>query len=370
MTGPSPALLEGEADPRPVVAMPREGLPAAVIGALAVILALALFWWIESARSERLANARRGAAQAAIVAPPPLALPAQNPVLAAPAALPPPPANPQPFPPVVLQRQAPPTTRLAPATGAPPVRLPPIPPMAQPQTLRAAPDEPALVIDGGATLPPPSKTAASANPADQAIAPPARPRRITNPTMVVPVGTLIAAALETPIDTARPGMVRAVVSRDTRGFDGRKVLIGRGSRLIGDYQADVRSGQNRVLVTWNTLVLPNGTQIDLKSPGADPLGGAGVPGKVHSFFLERFGTSLLQTAMNVGSNLALRSIGDGSVVLALPVGQSGTMLGQDLFPADGYKPKITVQQGAAIKVFVARDLDFSEILTPAPTAGR
>jgi type IV secretion system protein VirB10 len=173
----------------------------------------------------------------------------------------------------------------------------------------------------------------------------------------MPVGTLIPAVLETPIDTARPGLVRAVVSQDARGFDGRRVLVPKGSRLIGEYQSEVRSGQNRVLVTWARLIRPDGVAISLSSPAADRLGGSGVPGRVNTFFLERFAGAVLQSALAVGVNLASRP-GNGSVIVGLPAGQVSNVVGQGLIP-DDLRPKITVKQGAALNVFVARDLDFS-----------
>ena len=178
----------------------------------------------------------------------------------------------------------------------------------------------------------------------------------------MPVGTLIPAVLETPIDTARPGLVRAVVSQDARGFDGRRVLVPRGSRLIGEYQADVRSGQNRVLVTWNRLIRPDGVAIRLSSPAADSLGGAGVPGRVNTFFFQRFAAAVLQSALTVGVNLASRP-GNGSVIVGLPSGPINNVVGQDLLPSNDLRPKIRVKQGAAMNVFVARDLDFSGVAT-------
>ncbi|AXJ97105.1 type IV secretion system protein B10 [Sphingomonas sp. FARSPH] len=181
--------------------------------------------------------------------------------------------------------------------------------------------------------------------------------------MVMPTGTMIPAVMETPIDTARPGLVRAIVSSDTRGFDGRRILVPRGARLVGEYQAFVQSGQNRVLVNWTRLIRPDGVTIALSSPAADALGGAGVPGKVHSYFLKRFGAALLQSAMTVGVNLASRP-GNGSVIVGLPSAQIGNTIGQGLLPND-IRPKITVKQGAEINVFVARDLDFS-LATAAP----
>ena len=191
---------------------------------------------------------------------------------------------------------------------------------------------------------------------------PARATRISNQTTTMPVGTIIPAVLETPIDTARPGLLRAVVSEDTRGFDGRRVLVQRGSRLIGEYQADVRANQNRVLVNWTRLIRPDGVAIRLGSPASDPLGGAGVPGRLHTYFFQRFASAVLQSALTVGVNLASRP-GNNSVIVGLPGTTVNNVVGQGLLPGNQLQPKITVKQGAAVNVFVARDLDFSGVPT-------
>ena len=53
-----------------------------------------------------------------------------------------------------------------------------------------------------------------------------------------------------------------------------------GSRLFGEYQADVALGQNRIGISWQRLTRPDGVQIALESPAADPQGrpliGAGL----------------------------------------------------------------------------------------------
>lgn len=360
-------------DPRPIVRLPRSGVPGVAIAGGAVLAAGLLFAVLDGQRrKEANETAIDSAAQvSAFPAPPPLAVPSEQPV---------PPAE---TPPVVLLAPPVPSTVVtrpvvSPSPPAPVIVAAPAQPVVLPSTpiVRERPSrtdaEPqALIIDGGVERQP----AAAASTASQQRAnneqrnpllqgpglgsdtAPAQATTIRNQTMVMPTGTMIPAVMETPIDTARPGLVRAVVSVDTRGFDGRRVLVPRGSRLIGEYQAFVQSGQNRVLVNWTRLIRPDGVAIALSSPAADSLGGAGVPGKVHSFFLQRFGAALLQSALTVGVNLASRP-GKGSVIVGLPTGQINNTIGQGLLPND-IRPKITVKQGADINVFVARDLDFS-----------
>jgi type IV secretion system protein VirB10 len=181
--------------------------------------------------------------------------------------------------------------------------------------------------------------------------------RFERPATTIPQGSVIQAVLETALDSTRSGAARAIVSRDVRGFDGTKVLIPRGSRLYGEYKSDVSSGQNRAMIQWTRLMRPDGVTIELDSPSADPLGRAGVQGKVNSHFLARFGGALLQSTLNLGVSLAGRSVGGGTLVLGLP-GSSQTIAPTS---SESIKPTLRVAQGSPVSVFVARDLDFTEV---------
>lgn len=364
--GPVP----GGDDPRSVVALPNPGLPGVVLAGVAAVLAIVLFLILNGQRTHPGPEASPGETQLGTFAsPPPLVLPPEP----APAPMPQPmisiPVQPLPAP--VDQ----PKVALAPAVFTPTASPQPMTmTTAMPEQAPAQPapgfTEPALIYDAGAPVSEPDRSDAIPSPeANQpaaaqqrgaASAPPstARLTKIENPTTVVPTGTLIRATLETPIDTSRPGFARALVSRDARGFDGRRVLIPRGSRLIGEYGSDVRMGQNRVLVTWTQLLRPDGSVIRLESPAADGLGGAGVPGRLHSYFLERFSNAILQTALSVGGSLAAYS-SNAPVVIGLPGAAVTNVAGQVPLLGQVPEPKITVKQGTAFSIFVARDLDFS-----------
>lgn len=181
-------------------------------------------------------------------------------------------------------------------------------------------------------------------------------RRLLNPGLTVPQGVVIAAVLETALDSTRAGAVRALVSRDVKGFDGSRVLIPRGSRLYGEYSADVSAGQNRTLIRWTRLTRPDGVIMDLDSPAADPLGRAGVRGKVDTHFFARFGGAILQSVLDIGVGIATRKATDG-VIVALP---GSTQSISAVAPAQ-FTPTLKVKQGTSVSVFVARDLDFSSV---------
>ncbi|MEO7826446.1 MAG: TrbI/VirB10 family protein, partial [Allosphingosinicella sp.] len=201
-------------------------------------------------------------------------------------------------------------------------------------------------------------------PADSAIANPgtagvaggrARSGAFANRGTTVAQGTLIPAVLETALDSTRPGLARAIVSRDVRGFDGSRILIPRGSRLIGEYRSEVAPGQRRALVNWIRLIRPDGVTIAIGSPASDTFGRAGIKAKVNSHFFERFAGAILQSAFDIGAGLASRA-GNGTTVILPTGGLQGTT--QIIQPTQ-VTPTLKVKAGTSISIFAARDLDFS-----------
>ena len=276
----------------------------------------------------------------------------------------------------------------SPAQSAPPpppaaTEVPPGSPMPAANTEEAYLRAPALVVD----LAPPEAAAVGMTPPAPAGAPApaaaepggsaeerfaartmggaadgARAVQMQDLSRVVPQGTLIAAVLESAINSDLPGAVRGVVSRDVRSFDGSRVLIPRGSRLVGQYKSAASVGQTRAFVVWSRIISPSGVSIDIASPAVDRLGRGGVEGRVNNHFLERFGASILLTVLNAGATAAANNNSGGgntTLILGLP-GQAG-QVASGLAPPD-IPATLQVSPGAAIQVYVARDLDFSAVV--------
>src|SRR5205823_14583713 len=123
--------------------------------------------------------------------------------------------------------------------------------------------------------------------------------------------------------SAQAGLARAIVSRDVRGYDGTKVLIPRGSRLIGEYRSEVAPGQNRAVIVWTRLMLPDGVIVSLNSPTVDPMGRGGIRASVNSHLLERVTGALLQTTMGLGNVLTRGA--SGNVIVAMPNTETGNV---------------------------------------------
>ncbi|MGH7028694.1 TrbI/VirB10 family protein [Brevundimonas sp.] len=351
-----------EADIRPIVARQGRDLPIWLIVGGVALGGVLLFTTLDARRralTVPTTQARAADIAQASVPLPPLYIipdppPPPAPSLSATAetVITPTPLPPQPSP-------QPPPSPFAPQP--PPPNYTPPPWASSPPPMSHSPSRPVssgavLVID--ATTGPPRAAnandgASEANRAgDQAIQSTRLDRRATT----VPQGTLIPAVLETALDSTRPGHVRAIVSRDVTGFDGSRILIPRGTRLFGEYQADMAAGQRRALVQWTRLVRPDGVTVALASPAADIQGRAGIQGRVDNHFLARFGDALLQTTLNVGANLAGQSLSrDAPVVVALPGAIQGA--GASAAPSRP-QPTLRVDAGVRVTALVARDLEF------------
>jgi type IV secretion system protein VirB10 len=336
---------------RPMVARQVSNSPAWIFGGVVVIAAIGLFSALEARRADQLSPATSVPINLdgrTITSPPPLTLPTldigESEFAASQSALLTP-RVPVPATPVMVGTVP---ARPAALPRAPAARLPAyydsdspdaqyIPPVSQP-VLAARPEPlPAPQANGQLTG---NRVNAT---------------RLVNPANTVPQGAVIQAVLETALDSNRPGFARAIVSRDVRSFDGSRVLIPRGSRLFGEYKADLAQGQKRAFVNWLKLTRPDGVQIAIESPAADPLGRAGLGGKVNSHFFERFSGAILQSVLDIGVAVASRKATGDTVVVGLP-GSTQTLINPNI---EAIKPTLSVKHGSGVTVFVARDLDFS-----------
>lgn len=312
----------------PQVPLPSAGAPIAVLIGL-LVLAIGLFLFLEGRRKP---EPREVASTTPIAPAPRLRLPV------APQAPPPPPPPPPPAPEIryVTQPAPPPEIRYVER---------PAPPGPERSVSMGRLSEPALVVDLVENGP---------------VESPVRAAKLRSRSATVPQGATIPAVLETPINSARMGPVRAVVSEDIRGFDGTRVLIPKGSRIIGEVREGAAGG--RAVINWSRLVRPDGVSISINAPATDAVGSAGAAGVVDNHTLARVSGIALQTAFQIGATLASQPR-NGAVVVSNP-GQALGNIGQVLAPQSEFKPSVRVKKGAAITVFVMRDLDFGGMSVP------
>lgn len=208
---------------------------------------------------------------------------------------------------------------------------------------------------------------------------------------LVAQGTMIRGFLETAINTDLPGMVRAVVREDVRSLDGARILIPKGSRLIGEYKSGLERGQKRIFVVWSRVMRSDGLSAEIASPGADRLGRAGLTGEIDTHFWERFGSAIMLSVIG-GAAEYVSALGETATESARSISTVDPITGavttittepsrtaaearsiaaekssailQDIANAafkesSKIPPTIYVAQGEPIVVYLRRDLDFS-----------
>ena len=175
-------------------------------------------------------------------------------------------------------------------------------------------------------------------------------------------GAIITGALITGLRSDLPGSALAQVTNDVYdSVTGSHLLIPKGSRLLGAYEADVAYGQSRLSLIWSRLILPDGRSIVLDNLRAtDPQGYAGLEDRVDNRWSERLRTAALTTLLAVGSSAGVSS-GDDAIARALTQGVSGGVnaFGQGLVEKGlGVAPRLTIRPGFGFRVIVAKDITF------------
>lgn len=173
-------------------------------------------------------------------------------------------------------------------------------------------------------------------------------------------GSTISAALVTALNSDEPGRVIAQVSENV--FDsvtGQQLLIPQGARLIGTYDADTSYGEQRLLIVWNRLIMPNGWSIALRGmPGTDASGASGLHGDVDAHLGRIAVASLISGVLGVAANESednnssrfAQSVGDAAAQQAAQTGSR--IVDREL----NVRPTLRVQAGSRVRVLISQDL--------------
>ena len=187
-----------------------------------------------------------------------------------------------------------------------------------------------------------------------------------SPGLVLQQGKIIPAVLGRQINSDLPGRITAYVSSNVFDAAGR-LVIPKGSVLVGRYDSGVRVGQSRLLFAFERLILTNGFSFDLPAAaGTDMAGAAGMTGDVDNHFFKMFGSSLL---IGVLADRTRQPTSVTSLNGTAPTTAAGQVLGdvsKTILERNRIiQPTITVDQGTRINVEVVADMVF-----PSPDAQR
>ena len=157
-------------------------------------------------------------------------------------------------------------------------------------------------------------------------------------------------------------MISCRVTLDVYSSDGLVRLIDKGAMLDGQVNTALKDGQKRVFVVWQRLVSNDGVQVELNSPGTNQVGGAGIPGQVDTLFWQRFKSAILISLLDDAMTALVNTTQRGNVAnFGNTTGSSNEIVSAVLPATIDIPPILETHQGAAVGVYVARDLDFSKV---------
>src|SRR5260370_32557121 len=133
-------------------------------------------------------------------------------------------------------------------------------------------------------------------------------------------GTVLPAVLLTVIDSEAPAQVPAQVAQNVYcAASGRYLLIPQGSRVTGEYAMGARAGQQRIMISWKRLVLPDTASIDLPSvPATDAAGYGGLADQVDNHYLKQFGTAAGINLIDAGQMVGQMGMSGASYGFGMP----------------------------------------------------
>ena len=208
----------------------------------------------------------------------------------------------------------------------------------------------------GATAPAPNPGAAAppSSPRPAGTAEPGRSVRPADPPGWERIyeGSFLEGVLLTQLTGDFPGPVLATVSVPFYSADRQRVLIPRGTRVVGTARAVQDPDQSRLAVAFHRLLLPDGSWIDLEFTGLNQAGEGALRDQVDRHYFSTFAAA---GAVGVVSGLALA--GGSPFGLRAGVGQG---LGQSATSVlDRFLnrlPTITIRAGHRLRIWFTSDV--------------
>ncbi len=178
-------------------------------------------------------------------------------------------------------------------------------------------------------------------------------------------GTLIPGLLLTALNSDLPGQILGQVSQNV--FDtvtGNHLLLPQGTRVIGEYDSRIVYGQERVLIVWTRLILPNGKSISLEGmPGVDLSGSAGLTDQVNHHWGRLLTSvvfsSLLGASAQIAQGRTYNSFDPDYGELATQgFAQNMNQVGQQITRKNlNIQPTIEIRPGYRFNIFVNKDIE-------------
>lgn len=182
-------------------------------------------------------------------------------------------------------------------------------------------------------------------------------------------GHLIPATLETEIDSDLPGDIRAFVTRDI--YDSITMdylLIPKGTTLIGSYDERVVLNQEKLLMSWERMIFPDGRSIRLpKLNSYDLQGQSGLSGNVDKHFWKIFGQSAFLSLIGAATNASMPQQSgfyqqrDAATMASQQIAQEFNRVSNEVLRRNlNMAPTINIPGATPFYIFLAGDISFQE----------
>ncbi|MDZ5696717.1 TrbI/VirB10 family protein [Chelativorans sp. M5D2P16] len=173
-------------------------------------------------------------------------------------------------------------------------------------------------------------------------------------------GTLIPASLITGLNSDLPGRVIAQVTGNVYDTPtGRFLLIPQGARVVGTYDSQVAFGQERALVVWQRIIMPDGSSILIDNlPATDTAGYTGLEDEVDFHTWRLLKGIALATLLGVGTELTFGE-DESDLVEAIrgSAQDSANQAGQRITERNlNIQPTITIRPGWPLRIIVHKDI--------------
>lgn len=179
---------------------------------------------------------------------------------------------------------------------------------------------------------------------------------------VLTMNKYIPAVLETEIESEIPSQkVIAMVEQDVVGFHGRKVLIPKGSKAIGKYEAIASPDSTRLGISWYRIITPDGINIKLTAEAVDSQGSSGLTGYVDSKWKDKYGSALLFSSISALAQMSVPVENNNAKAAADSFSNALTpVVAEQLRRSLDVIPRINIPKGERIIISPLVDIWFKE----------
>jgi type IV secretion system protein VirB10 len=178
------------------------------------------------------------------------------------------------------------------------------------------------------------------------------------------IGVIIPAVLETGINTSLPGELIARVTEniyDSR--TGKSLLIPQGTLLFARYNSSISYSQNRVQIAWDTLIRPDGYQVDLGGMnGVDARGLSGQDAQYHENWFDYLKAAGLITMFSLANAKMTETAAEYATdETASAIAQSNSefvnQTGSSIISrAASVQPTLTVDNGTQVNIMLNKTI--------------